>query len=532
MSGCVGVCGTFRSIFQPGSAAVGPLSGDEAWRLCAPEVERELARPAPNLLRVERIIRKACEEQATNAEGLLAHALSTDSLKILWQSQKKWVDAGFDERLVETDPDSVAYIVETDLLYTLAMFRDAQALDGERSVVRFVNDKVEFKVERQWVSLRDLKGRIPYSKLEQRFIGWNCTHPDGFVRYDDTTYETLYPIAKIRPEVHRNIVRQGQKFWDGREDYDEGKEKPFVLQVITTGRPCFPDSWALWNAEEHTPEHSSARLIGPDGSVYSFGTKMRPADAERVTKISNILSTAESRVPTPDYEETRRSHEKRVTSIALTKERFESICRYVEASTKGFPFNFANANCAWFVTTLMALGGVEVDVRMTSSEFVSGCLPSLRDVPLIGKPLANVASSVALVAVPIIDLIGAFLRYIVPRCIQKVCAFVTNGVSQLFRIVGAFVTNLIALALLGAGRTYIPEETRYQQNRGADGPLALPTATCLMGWKDLFNPNALVFNHALKLKQWQLTQRGCTTIFTETQTGLSCIDPAVGRVVW
>jgi hypothetical protein len=456
---------------------------------------------------------------------------STKELKTLWQAQKDWVGAGFDERIVETDPEAVAYMVETNLLYTAMMFRDAKALGEDRSVVRVFNEKMEFKIERRWVSLRDLKGRIPYSDQERRFIGWNCIHPDGFVRHDDTKYENLYPIARLEQGAHRNIVRQGQKFWHGREDYDEGKEKPFVLQVITTGRPCFPDSWALWNADEHTPEHSSARLIGPDGSVFSFGTRMGPSDAEQVTKITNILSTAETYVPTPDYEETRRSHEKRVTSIAITKEKFEAIRRYVEAATKGFPFNFANANCAWFVTTLMALGGVDVDVRMSPAEFISGCLPTLSNVPLVGEPLSKVASAVALVAVPIIDLIGAFLRYIVPRCIQKACAFVTNGIHQLFRMVGAFITNLVALAILGAGRTYIPEGTRYQPNRGADGPLALPTATCLMGWKDLFNPNALSFNHAVKLKRWQLAQRGCTTIFTDTRTGLSCLDPAAGRVV-
>jgi hypothetical protein len=534
MSASVGtteiVWGPFRISF-PSSPTEDSLSSDEAWQECSRAVERELAAPAPNLIHVERIIRKACEGKASDPETLFSHVLSTEALKEMWQVQKKWVEAGFEECIVETDPEAVAYAVQTGLVHTLAMFRDAKALDGEPLTIRVLNGKVLFKVERQWLELKDFKGRVSYSTQERRFIGWNYVHPDGFIRRDNTRYENLYPIARLNSDVYHRILYQAQGFWRGREDFDEGHEKPFVLQVITTGRPCFPDWWMLRNVDEHTPEHSSARLIGPDGSVYSFGTKMLPPGADRVTQVTNILSTAQTHVSTPDYEESRSSHEKRVTSIALTEERFEAICRYVETAAEGFPFNFATANCARLVTTLMTLAGVEVDVSMTPGEFLAGCLPTLSDVPLIGKPMSNVASAVALVAVPIIDLVSALLRYIVPRCIQRAYSWVVQGVAHLLRIAGAFVTNLIALAVFGAGRTYIPEGTRYQPNRGAEGPLALPTATSLLTWKDLFRPGALMFNHALKLKQWQLAQRGCTTIFTDSQSGLSCIDPAAGVVV-
>ena len=75
MSACVGgingICGTFQSFFQPGLAAAASQS-DEAWQLCAQNVEGELASPAPNLLRVERLIRKACEEKSADPEALFA----------------------------------------------------------------------------------------------------------------------------------------------------------------------------------------------------------------------------------------------------------------------------------------------------------------------------------------------------------------------------------------------------------------------------------------------------------------------------
>ena len=526
MSSCVGACSAF-GLFRP---SVVPQPSDEAWGVCAHGVEQALVAPAPNLLRVERLIRGACEGKAVNPEVLIDRALSTETLKTLWKAQKKWVEAGFEESIVETDPEAVAYAVDTGLVHTLAMFRDASALDGETAAVQFQGGKALFKVERLWLPIGDFKGRIQYSPDEKKFIGWNCIHPDGFVRRDDTKYETLYPVAKLKPEVFDRVLRQGREFWEGREEVDEGREKPYVLQVMTTGRPCFPHMWCLTNLDDHTPEHSSTRLIGPNGFVYSFGTKMRSVDADRVTKITNILSTAETHVPVPDYEETRPSQEKRVTSIALTKERFEAICRYVETANKGFPFNFAEANCARFVVSLMALAGVELDVKMTVGEFLLGCLPALSDVPAVGRPLSNVAAAVAFVAVPIIDILGAFLRYVLPQCIQRVHMFVVRKAEQLLRLIGAFVTNLFVLTLLGAGRTYIADGVRYEPNRGADGPLALPTSTRLMRWKDLFRPDALIFYHAIKLRRWQLAQHHATTVFTDPKYGFACLDPAAGVV--
>ena len=276
MSTHVGACGASELFRRPADSF---LPDDEAWQACAPDVKRALAAAAPNLLYVERCIRKACEGKEADPDILIDRALSTGSLKTLLKTQKKWVGAGFNEGLVETDPEAVAYCVDTGLVFTLAMFRDAAALDGETAAVRFQNGKALFKVEQLWVTLEELKRRVPYSHEERRFIGWNCIHPDGFVRRDDTKYETLYPIAKLKPEVYDRILRQGKGFWAGREEVDEGREKPFVLQVMTTGRPCFPQAWYSSNLDDHTPEHSSTRLIGPDGSVYSFGTKMRPVDA-------------------------------------------------------------------------------------------------------------------------------------------------------------------------------------------------------------------------------------------------------------
>ena len=527
MTARVDANGAFQEFFP---TTWGGDARDGAWQTCAHFVEEALRVPNPNLFRIERYIRGVCEERGVDAKDFIKRAFSTDEQKALLRTQKKWVEAGFDETIVETDPEAVSYAVETGLIYTLAMFRDAPALDKGSPVVRFEGGRALFKVEGQWATAEEVKAKIPYSKEEKRFIGWNCIHPDGFVQHDDTIYTSLYPIATIRPDVYARVLRQGQEFWAGREDADEGKEKPYVLQVMTMGGRYFPNSWCTKNLEDMIPGHSSVRLIGPDGSVCSFGTHFRASDADRVWR-DHFLTTVETHVPMPDFMESRPSCEVRVTSIAITKDRFESICRYSEEAAKGFPFNYATANCTRFGTTLMALCGVEVDTRTTAGEIISKIPPSLSDVPFIGRPLSRLAAAVAVVAVPIIDLTGALLRFVLPRCLRLAYVFVVREVSHVMKSMGAFITNLLAMTLLGAGRTFIPKGVHYQPNRGADGPLALPTSTRLMTWRDLLNPDALVFYHSSKLKHWQLAQRNATTVFTDAKFGLACLDPADGAVL-
>lgn len=510
---------------------------NDVWQRCQDFVEPLLQGASPNILLIEQSIRSMMERMGFGCGGLqqgideLMHRFcSTDSLKSDWKAQKKWVKLGFDSAMVDFDPLAVRFAVETGLAVAVAMYKDASSsLEGDPMGFKLNGKQLMFLVEGSWTSVEEISKKIPYSKEEKRFIGWNIVHPLGFVPVGNINYQRLYPIAKLRPEIYTQLAHEASAFWKRREEVDEGQEKPYILQVLTTGRPWFPDRpWWGANLDDHSPEHSSARLIAPNGDVYSFGTKMFVSDAEHITQIANIMTTADTRVATPDYEEPKSSHEKRITSIPMTKERFDAICDYVSEATKGFPFNFAKANCARFVCSVMSIAGVSVDIKMTVGEFLAGCTPNLADIPVVGKPLAHVSLRVASVAGPILDLIRAFLRYVLPRFVHRFCATIVRAVHECGRLIGAFIAHLIAITFFGAARSLVSEEKTYASNRGPTAETALPTATRLLGWKDLFHPGALMFYHALKLRRWQEAQAS-TTIYTDARTGLACLKPKAPR---
>ena len=497
------------------------------------EALRLLQAPTPNMIQVERAVRQACE-QDPSVQGSIDDAVKSfmknelsDSQRELYSTQKKWVESGFDEDVLQTDPEGVAFAVETGLIHTILMFQKAaDSLEGDPITIQIRNGKAHFLVNGEYQPLEAFKDRIQYSKEEKRFVGWNFIHPQGFVEKDDTSYDALYPIAKLKPEAYARIAEQANAFWQGREEVDPGQEKGFILQVMTTGRTCIPHTWWGQNIDDHTPEHSSSRLIGPDGSVYSFGTKMARADAEFVTQPQNLFTTAVSYVPAPDYEEPKPAEEKRVTFIPITEKRFEDIRRYVVTASHGFAFNFGNANCAHFVQSLMGLAGVHVDIKMTVTQFLYGILPSLENIPVVGRPMAKVAAAVTFITKPLLDLISAMAQA-TPQFVRHIWTKIVDFAMILPRTIGAVFVNVIVMTLMGANKTRVPDGRPFEA--GESGDLALPSARYCLQWKDLFDPDAFFIYHAFKLRLWQLAQKS-TVLYRNPECGFTCIDPQKGIV--
>ncbi len=469
-------------------------------------------------------------------QATLSHAIETvssrlqsDALKPLLREQTKWVEAGFPEEIVVTDPDAVHFVVSTDLLYTVLMFKKASGvLDGEELTIRFAEGKAFLKVEGRYLPYEAFKERIVYSEAEKKFPGWNYIHPDGFIPKDNTDFDEMYPIARLKPEAYEQIARTAAQFWgEDQEEVDPGHEKRCIFQVMTTGRSCIPRTWWGINFDDMTPEHTSSRLITPDGYVYSFGTKMRAADGEKVTKLTNLLTTALSFTSALDYEEPKPSEEKRVTSIPITKERFDAIARYVNTHNKGFAFNFASQNCARFVNVQMALAGVPVDIKMSIPEFISNFFPTLANVPLVGRPLSSVIATISFVVTPIIDIISAILRCITPYPVKRVWEVLTWAAHELLRRIAAVLYNGFFFLVLGAGRTCLPPGRIPEHPVDPDDQLTMPTSNHLLHWWDIANPDAITGYHAYKVRMWQMKQRS-SVFYTNPENGFSCIDPTKG----
>jgi hypothetical protein len=459
----------------------------------------------------------------------ISSRLATEPFKTLLREQKKWVDAGFSEEVVVTDPEAVHFTIATDLLYTILMYKkSSDVLEGREITIPIVNGKALFLVEGEYLPYAAIKGRIQYSDSEKKFLGWNFIHPAGFVPRDNTDFSEMYPIAQLKADAYTRIAHTASQFWsETQEEVDPGREKRYIFQVMTTGRCCIPRTWWGTNFDDMTPEHTSSRLITPDGRVFSFGTKMRASDAEHVTSLTNILTTAITLTSALDYEEPRSSDEKRVTSIPITQERFDAILRYVNVANKGFLFNFASQNCARFVGAQMRLAGVPVNIKMSVAQFVLGMVPNLKNVPLIGQPMSKLIAIVAFVATPIIDIVATVLRYITPYPVKRVWEVVTWAIREVFRRIGAIAINGLFYFVMGAGKSLVPPGRIKEEKQDPDDEIALPTSSCLMHWWDIFNPDAFFAYHAYKLKLWQYKQAS-SVFYTKPESGFYCIDPAKG----
>ncbi len=518
---------------------------DESVYMEARELQRQVAMAEdlltgeyPDCYEAQRIITRSIEKLAElEAMGKLLHAhgdrtaielmastvrrgidavsarLAASPMKALLKEQSRWVEAGFPQESLTVDPEAVHFVVATDLMYTVMMYQKcADILEGESTTLRFVDGKVLIKVEGEYLPYADIKEKIRYSSDEKKFCGWNMIHPMGFVPCDATSWNDMYPIARLTPEAYQRVAARASQFWsEDQEEIDPGREKGYILQVITTGRSCLPHAWWNANFNDMTPEHTSSRLITPDGYVFSFGTKMAAADAEQVTQLSGFLTTAASRTSCPDYEEVRPSHEKRVTSIPMTKERFDAIVQYAKEMNKGFAFNFASQNCARFVTVQMALAGVFANIKMSLSECLYGMLPRLRDIPFVGQPVARVAAAISFVVTPIFDLLAALIRWVTPYPVKRVWEVVTSFVREALRRMCAVIINALFFFVMGAGKTLIPK------------------SRCLLRWQNLANPDAIVVYHAYKLRQWQARQLS-SVYYTKPEAGLCCLDPEKGWV--
>lgn len=460
---------------------------------------------------------------------MVSTRLESDPCKELLREQKKWVDAGFPEEVLTTDPDAVHFAVSTHLLYTVLMYRkSAEILEGDPVTFQIADGKVLFKVEGEYVPYERIKEIIRYSESDEKFPGWNFIHPMGFVHQDSVDCEAIYPIAQLTPEAYHRVATTASHFWsENQEEIDPGREKQYVLQVMTTGRCCIPRTWWGVNSDDMMPEHSSSRLITPDGRVFSFGTKLHPDDAKKLTSLTSFLTTAVSRTCSPDYDEPRPSDEKRVTSIPITKERFDAIMAFANDMNKGFVFNFANQNCTRFVAAQMALAGVYVNARTTAAQCYYAMLPNLKDVPLVGRPLVQMIAAIAFVVTPIFDCISALARWITPYPVRWVFEQGTWVVTELFRRIGAIALNILHFFIMGGGRTLIPLGRSEHRTISPDDPIRRSISPTVLRWQDIANPDAFPVYHSSMLREWQTRQRS-SVFFTKPECGLSCIDPADG----
>lgn len=446
--------------------------------------------------------------------------MGTESVQNKAKDQEKWVAAGFDRSLLITDPEAVHFAVSSKLIYTISMFaKSAASLEGEPMTIKAIDGSAYFKVEGEWKPYSAFKDQIRYDEHLFKIVGWNFIHPQGFVHQDWTEYDRLYPIAKLNEVGIRATMAHAQKFWgENQPEIDPGVEKPCVVQVMTTGRDweSLPNAWWANNLREHLPKHTSVRLMTPDGSLYSFGAKMGlQTDAFLCAAGHHRLGTGVATVPTPDYEESRRSDDRTMVALPLSEERAKQILTFANEANKGFSFNFLRQNCVRFADIVMKLSGVKMSSHLSIEQFIADCLPRVSDIPYVGKGLVAVASAISRATSPVFQFIGAMANAVMPYPIKLVWNMILDGLDAVGARIAAFVINGVSLMFLGANTSVVPEDLPKVSE--------VETFRQMISWKDLLTPDAIQVYFSTELDRWLRTQHN-VLVFPKPEFGFCCLN--------
>ena len=392
-------------------------------------------------------------------EGVFGHVEAESKLVTV----KKWIEAGYDRTLIETDPKGVEFLVETGLLSTLKMYDEQkELLKGESVGFAVQAGTIHLKVEGKLTPWDQIKKNISYDPVEKKFIGWTFVHPKGFHPVDSLEWTTLSSLAELRDEALQSVRSQAEKFWKNHPEIDPGKEKKCVLQVVSTkGHSSFSGIVGTG--------HTHIRLIDEEGHVYSLGTKLKREEGEYVFSqgIGVSLRTADAKLVSPDFLESAACAHQDMISVPIALERFLAIKETVEQinAKGGIRFCASKHNCCRFAQDMLKLAGVNgVDIATSGPSFIYRLLPDFSSFPLIGKPIVTVAQAICVTARTIFDISIS----IMPKPIKKAIAWVQEAVSYVPKKLATLCANLLCLAL-GASQSKPSRiaSNRFQQLMGS-----------------------------------------------------------------
>lgn len=357
---------------------------------------------------------------------------------------KKWRGLELSERLPEIE--DIRFLISSDLAFWMQTFKNSSRKGADEHALRFIHGEYCMKMEGRWSPISEVRKNIRLDATMNKLhtIGdasqvWSYVSPDGLVKRDRLAYAKLLPVANMDPEDYDACLKEAQAFWNTNPEPDAGKPKRCIFQVVTTNRK-HSEYWATENLAKAWPEHATYRVIKPaaDGTiqVYSFGFQMEKSEEDEIFHDKSypfpltFTKTTQSKIATPDYEESRQFYKKRITSLTMTDERADSILKSVEDLNAGggVRFNFIHQNCSTLGVLLLKLAGVvTLPVRWTLGYGLGTLLPDWEKIPVVGAPLAVVIGAIKSVA----HKFFAALWSVTPNMVQEVVCFLPRKISTL-----------------------------------------------------------------------------------------------------
>ena len=401
---------------------------------------------------------------------------------------KTWNELGLDPSLLETDYESVQFLVKQRLIFSIIGFQHT-SIAGQKQKLQIDDGKISILVNSTYTKVHELIGKFVFDKEQAQLIhtetkkSWNYLGTTGLTQIDQYNYNELVPVTKLSPKEMESLLNHAKKF-------DTSKNATCVLQVITHPEKTLPlpQTPLLHGLDFLSPFHVSLHLIDNQGNAYSTAFAEIPQEKEVYkSKIHKLFATYNGIPCLIDYEEFRQHKMRVVTSIPLSQPEFDSCMDLLKKmKDQTVRFNFCRQNCSAFCCEILKQAGIKLDNRLSLGQLVTRALPS----PANYQIFQNIFS--------IWKHLEKNFRPI--KTLRKVCHKVTYILFTPIRISAQFVTNLFLLMFGGGKGSSVPQGSY-------DGTFLHPIKSEISSIKELFSAKPTTIPHCGPIIKWQLKQK-------------------------
>lgn len=323
--------------------------------------------------------------------------------------------------------------------------------------------------------------------------------PSGLTEWQTTGWTELRPIARLSDEQLAVTSKRAKELPSPLMSTSE--RQGYVLQIVSSwGDPLLQNYFGLSGVDETTiqPQHPWLRLITPEGDLYSIGFNW-----QKSIGLSNLAETTESRLRSPDLNETVPFNGRIVTNIAIDEKQFQLIKNDLEKD-QGTAFNFITQNCSAYVSHILKNVGFEAAFYVNLNELFWRIIPSpvKNFVRTIRKPCRKITKAVKytmkMITPPIIALL-----------MKKTAKIAHTGLNALMNA----STNFVLFLIGGRKGVKAPEVTKgfIDPDTNRFPPLQGSETVRLVETKKFFSKTATEKIYLpRKVIEWQMQQKSTT----------------------
>jgi hypothetical protein len=414
---------------------------------------------------------------------------------------KKWDKLGLPAIVLENHSDCARFLIESGLAFTIVGYRESCGNPEEHDLRLDHDGHPMLKMQGRWIRWETISREIHYDdkaeKIKSRFLAGSLVQTwsyfqQGLVPVDRFNYDRAFPIYELSPDEYHRTRQHALKFYETNSEKDHGIAKDCIVQFITVDHRVVPKGAIFDNAQRNYPVHIGMRLITADRKVYSFGYQLPPEETAFVFSdyFSTFLTTAEAKISMLDYEEFR-PDDKLITSIPLTTQRGQNILDLIdELNGKQLRFQYMRQNCSQLMREVIQRAGYDVDLRTTGVEVVYDALPSLKQIPLIGK----------------IDALFKRIWSVLPTVLTKPFEFSADVILFIPKKIGTIATNLLAWKM-GAAKKTTPLQEGVEDEEFYDKKKLQNFSSLIRHWTDIFKDETNIVYHSKLFIDWQKNQK-------------------------